>query len=255
MRIHRLARKGFTLIELLVVISIIGILAALLFPAISKALAGARMTACGNNLKQIATMMIAYRGEYNMIPFPWGTTINTQTDATAATAKNYTAKSFEMLALVYRQDLPTKLFKCPTAVGFHWDDRKAPDKNAGDNNNPITMFADSYAFDWAAPSEPGGNRIILGDRKAVYHTDRVNAVFGDGHIERLNEEKTTNSTGTPITDGNTASTRAVYNPSAAGNEEGTDANMPDNIYDVNGDGTGDIWFKFCGGSKVRCYLK
>lgn len=72
MRSTSLRTRGFTLIELLVVISIVGVLIALLLPAVQSARETGRRLQCANNLKQLALAFHNYSDQHRVLPFGVG---------------------------------------------------------------------------------------------------------------------------------------------------------------------------------------
>jgi len=66
------SRNGFTLVELLVVIAIIGILVAMLLPAVQAAREAARRTGCANNLKNLGLAALNHHDVQKHFPVSYG---------------------------------------------------------------------------------------------------------------------------------------------------------------------------------------
>jgi prepilin-type N-terminal cleavage/methylation domain-containing protein len=121
MRKRPRSNKAFTLTELLVIIAIIGILAALLLPVLSRAKASGKRTSCLNNLKQIATGVHMYAGDFNGILFP---IINPSEPFFSPLAfYEWTAYDPLMRSYVGLKGAPSpqdKLFACPADTFYYW---------------------------------------------------------------------------------------------------------------------------------------
>src|SRR5690242_14141560 len=107
---------GFTLLELLVVVSIIGILSALLLPALSRAKTKATLAVCLNNSRQINLGVRLYATDRDDFLPP----IVTRTNAMAHPFTAYTVLIKEYVGMAATSAPNSKLFACP-ADKFYYD--------------------------------------------------------------------------------------------------------------------------------------
>lgn len=182
--------KKFTLIELLVVVAIIGILASLLMPSLSKAREVTKRAVCASNQKQIGLYFINYvdsdldtqwhKGEGKMFDRGWWR------------RETMKANGFTDEQADDRTDYFQNIINCPNAKA-NWN--YAVNREICDKDLALSSITEPSTIAWLGEPLDNPHIISLGTYEPLARTDDTrhkisgqssNAVFVDLHVETVN---------------------------------------------------------------------
>jgi prepilin-type N-terminal cleavage/methylation domain-containing protein len=197
-------QAGFTLIELLVAIAIIGVLLAVLLPALEKGREHANTVACASNLHQIGQAMQMYAdengGTFPRTAYKSGSPVVAGTGVAASDpfgpgGPQPNDTSAAIWLLIRRMQLPTKLFADPynDAVEYSADvaDPTKTSNFTDYHSNLGYSLASPYGIGFQRSSQMGSDTVLgadlnpgtPGDNSPNHEDKGQNVLFADVHVE------------------------------------------------------------------------
>jgi prepilin-type N-terminal cleavage/methylation domain-containing protein/prepilin-type processing-associated H-X9-DG protein len=149
-------RYAFTLVELLVVIAIMGVLIAMLLPAINAARESARKMQCSNNIKQMALACLSYQDTYQILPPASNFTSNTDNSKYLKEANVRANWIILVLPYVGQQALFNEINGMLKQSGINVESNSATSKM--DSNITMKSCRETEIPSFLCPSD-GNNRI------------------------------------------------------------------------------------------------
>jgi prepilin-type N-terminal cleavage/methylation domain-containing protein/prepilin-type processing-associated H-X9-DG protein len=141
-------RHGFTLIELLVVISIIAILAAILFPVFARARENARRASCQSNLKQLGLAIMQYAQDYDSM-YP----VSSYANPVTPPGGYWDPGNWFWPQSTYPYHKSEQLFRCPSATS---------------NSSPIFRQYGANYYVIAYPGDPAKSETFVESPASTY---------------------------------------------------------------------------------------
>ena len=191
MNSNRINKKcGFTLIELLVVIAIIGLLASLLLPALTRAKAKAKETACLNNLKQIGIAVMLYADDSKGI-LPDAEPLPSQPLDPADPMPRISEVLASQLGATASQTNSSAVFRCPSDnQGWFEKEGSSYEWNYVYSGKNLNDLKAGGRFRGGIPTEKA---ILMFDyenfhgagNSSTNQSRTKNALYGDGHVSKL----------------------------------------------------------------------